>query len=252
MSAVTDDVFLGGRLAMLQPEKGYRAGLDAVLLAASVAAVPGQRVLDAGSGVGVVGLSIAARLSGVSVTLVERDAGMAGLARRNVARNGLEGRVEVLEADIAAPAGALASLSLGAGSFDHVVANPPYLATGRGRTPADPAKAAAHEMPDGALDIWGRFLVRTVRDGGTATVIHRADALHDVLNALEGRFGALDILPVLPRATADAHRILVRGIKGSRRGLRLLAPMVLHGAAGNAFLPHVEAILRHGAALDWA
>jgi tRNA1(Val) A37 N6-methylase TrmN6 len=247
----TDDVFLGGQLSILQPTTGYRAGLDAVLLAACVTAAAGQSVLDAGAGVGVVGLSIAARIPGVAVTLLEREPDLAELARRNVERNALGARVRVVQADIAAPPATLSALGLHAGQFDHVVANPPYIASGQGSAPRDPIKAAAHVMPPGALDGWVRFLVRMVRDGGTVSIIHRSDALGDVLAALAGRFGAIDIRPVQPRAEAAAHRILVRGVKGSRRGLRLLPPFILHGPGGNAFLPAAEAVLRHGAAVPW-
>lgn len=251
MSPNTDDVFLGGKLTVLQPAKGYRAGLDAVLLAAAVSAGPGERVLDAGAGVGVVGLCIAARLADVGVTLIERDPGTAALARANVERNRLASRVQVQEADVEGTAAQHASLGLGPASFDHVAANPPYLSTGRARPPPDPVKAAAFAMPAGSLETWARFFARVLRDGGTVTMIHRTDALHDTLTALAGRFGALDVMPVLPRATEAAHRILVRATKGSRRELRLLSPLVLHGAEGNAFLPRLDAILRDGAALDW-
>lgn len=251
MRLTTDDVFLGGRLSVLQPAGGYRAGLDAVLLAAAVAARDGERLLDAGAGVGVVGLCVAVRITGVQATLVERDPGMAALARSNAERNGLAARVGVIEADLEQPAGLLAAAGLEPASFDHAAANPPYLAAGRGRAPANPARAAAHMMAAGAFDAWARFLARMTRDGGTATVIHRADALGEVVAGLSGRFGALDVLPILPRATAPANRILVRGVKGSRRALRLLPPLVLHGPEGHGFLDQPDAILRHGAAIDW-
>lgn len=250
-AAVTEDVFLGGLLSILQPERGYRAGLDAVLLAAAIGAVGGDRVLDAGAGVGVVGLCVAARVLGARVTLVERDPELQGLATANADRNALADRVAVIGGDVEAAAAVLSETGLVAGQFDHVAANPPFLTAGRGREPADPLKAVSHVMPAGRLEAWGRFLVRMARDGGTVTMIHRADALLEVLDALTGRFGAIDVRPVQPRADLAANRILVRGIKGSRRDLRLLPPLVLHPAQGNGFLPSVDAILRRGAALGW-
>ena len=97
----TEDLFLGGALKIRQPRNGYRAGTDAVLLAALIgsesAAGP---VLDAGAGVGVVGLCVAARFPKASVVLVEREPHLAALARRNVDGNGLTARVQVIEADI--------------------------------------------------------------------------------------------------------------------------------------------------------
>src|SRR5215470_17296912 len=97
-STRTADAFLGGALEVLQPVKGYRAGLDGVLLAAAVPARPGERVLDVGAGVGVVGLAVARRLPQVRVTLIEREARLAAMARENIARNGLAERVRLIKA----------------------------------------------------------------------------------------------------------------------------------------------------------
>jgi tRNA1(Val) A37 N6-methylase TrmN6 len=246
----TDDAFLGGRLHLLQPKSGYRAGLDAVLLAAAVPAEEGgrARVLDAGAGVGAAGLAVAVRVPDAHVVLVELVSGLATLARENVARNGLSARVRVIEADICAPAASLSALGLEPQSFDHVLANPPYLEEGRGRRPLDPMKASAQVMAAGSLERWVRFLAHMAAPGGTVTLVHRAEALGELLAALRGRFGALSILPIHPRKGAPAHRVLVSGRKGSRATLRLQPGLVLHGN-GNRFLPEVEAILRDGAPL---
>ena len=99
---LTSDAFLGGALDILQPASGYRAGLDAVLLAAACGARTGDgaRVLDAGAGVGVAGLCLARRVADADVTLVEREPVLAGLARENIVRNALAERVHVVELDI--------------------------------------------------------------------------------------------------------------------------------------------------------
>jgi tRNA1(Val) A37 N6-methylase TrmN6 len=246
---MTDDAFLGGRLHLLQPKSGYRAGLDAILLAAAIEAKePAARVLDAGAGVGAAGLAVAARVPAASVVLIELAPLLAALARENISRNHLTSRVRVIEADICAPAATLAVLGLEAQSFDHVLANPPYLEEGRGSAPPDTMKAGAHIMAAGGLDRWVRFLAHMAAPGGAVTLIHRAEALGELLAALEGRFGALEILPIHPRAGASAHRILIAGRKGSRAAPKLHPGLVLHGD-GNGFRPEVEAILRAGAPL---
>jgi tRNA1(Val) A37 N6-methylase TrmN6 len=244
----SDDAFLGGRLRILQPGTGYRAGLDAVLLAATVMARPGAQVLDAGAGVGVVGLCIAHRLPGTRVTLVERDARLAALARRNAERNHLGARVHVVEADILQPLGANPELAAGAESFDHVLANPPFHVQGRGTAAGHPVKAAAKAMPSGALDRWARFLAAMARPGGLVTLIHRAEALAEVLAALEGRFGGTVVVPVYPWEGRPAGRVLVRALKGSRAPLELRPGLVLHNA-DHSFRPGIAAVLRDGAAL---
>src|SRR6266511_1000226 len=86
--AVTEDAFLGGGLLLRQLKSGHRAGHDAILLAAATPARSGDRVADFGAGVGAAGLAVARRVSGIELALVEIDADLAGLARRNAASNG--------------------------------------------------------------------------------------------------------------------------------------------------------------------
>jgi tRNA1(Val) A37 N6-methylase TrmN6 len=246
----SDDAFLGGALHILQPMAGYRAGLDAVLLAAAAPVEEGraQRVLDVGAGAGVVGLAVARRVADANVTLVERDPELAALARANIARNDLAARVRLIEGDVTRPLGELASLANEAESFDHVLANPPFHIEGRGTAAGDTLKAAGHAMPEGNLDRWARFMAAMARSGGTATLIHRAEALGEILEALAGRFGDTLVLPIHPREGEPASRVLVQATKGSRAPLRLLPGLVLH-ARDHGFRPQVEAILRGGAAL---
>lgn len=246
--AETDDAFLGGALRILQPKAGYRAGLDGMLLAATVAAGEGLRVLDIGAGAGVVGLAVARRLPDVHVTMVERDSGLAGLARRNIERNDLAARVRLVEADVVRPLGDSGEHGTAAETFDHVLANPPFHIEGRGTAARDPVKAGANAMPDGDLDRWVRFMAAMARAGGTATIIHRADALHAILDALGGRFGGAVVLPIHPRDGEPASRVLIQAVKGSRAALELRPALVLHNT-DHSFRPDVEAILRHGAAL---
>lgn len=248
-SDATDDAFLGGLLQILQPRAGYRAGLDAVLLAAATPVRAGERVLDAGSGVGVVGLCVAARVSRALVTLVDREPELVALAERNIARNALQGRVEVVEADVTGPAGTLMDAGLGPETFAHIVINPPFHVEGHGRRPRNAIKAAAHAMPAGHLARWVAFAARVARPDGTLTIIHRADATTELLGRIDGRFGALRLLPIYPRAGAPASRVLLQGKKGSRAPLTLLPGLILHGD-DNQFRPNVAGILRHGEALD--
>ena len=251
---VTEDAFLGGALNILQPRKGYRAGIDAVLLAAAVPVVENrvERVLDAGAGAGVVGLCIARRVSTVQVTLVENDPFLVELARANVARNSLRERVIVVAADVTGPATDLAAAGLTPDSFEHVVANPPYHVEGRGRRPQHAIKANAHAMPEGSLARWVQFLTRVAAPHGTLTMVHRPEALPELLRLLEGRFGALEILPLHPRQGEPAVRIILRGKKGSRAPLVLKSGLVLHEEDGNGFRPDIARVLREGAALPLA
>jgi len=138
----TDDSFLGGRLVLAQPRKGYRAGLDAVLLAAAVPEGDGL-ALDMGCGVGAVMLCAQARLPGWKWTGLERDAAMAELAADNIARNGVTGQVQVETGD------AFSLPSSWQNRFDLIVSNPPYFAPGEISAPA--AGRAAAWLNSGGL-----------------------------------------------------------------------------------------------------
>jgi tRNA1(Val) A37 N6-methylase TrmN6 len=247
--ATTRDEFLGGALTLLQPKSGYRAGLDAVLLAAACPAVAGERVLDCGAGVGTVGLALARRTGGAQVTLVERDPALAALAARNAWDNDLAGRVKVIAADLTAPLTRSLALAELAGTFTHVLANPPYYAQGAGTRAADPLKDGSHAMPEGRLDDWVRFAAAMACEGGTLTIVHRPSALPEVLAAMERRFGDTHVLPLHPRKGTPANRVLIQAKKGSRAGLTLLAGRVLHAETGHGFTPEFDAVLRGGAAL---
>ena len=102
-TALTEDALLGGRVRLLQPSRGYRVAVDAVLLAAAVEAAPGECVLDLGAGVGAVGLCIAARVPGCSIVGVELQSELAALAARNATLNGVDNPMRTIVHDLAHP-----------------------------------------------------------------------------------------------------------------------------------------------------
>jgi tRNA1(Val) A37 N6-methylase TrmN6 len=237
--------FLGGRLVLAQPRRGYRAGLDAALLAAACDAKPGQGVVEAGCGAGAVLLSAALRRPGARFTGIERDPDALDLARANIAANGLSDRVKALVGTVDDRFAAL-----GLSPFDAALANPPFFDDpGAIRGPA-PERAQAW-IADGGLTAWTSFLLKAVREGGTITVIHRADRLADLLALLGAGAGSFRIRPVAPFADAPAKRVLVRAAKAGKAPLILLPPLVLHERGGAKHTALAEAILQGEAALDW-
>ncbi|MEO8113381.1 MAG: methyltransferase, partial [Phenylobacterium sp.] len=175
MDATTEDRVLDGRVVLRQPVRGYRAGLDAALLAAACDAGSGARVVEAGCGAGGVMLAAATRRPGTRFLGVERDAEALGLALENIALNGLGDRVEAIEGDVGQR---FAALELE--PFDAALANPPFFDdAGALRGPAQERRAAW--LADDGLEAWVGFLLKAVREGGTITVIHRADRLGELL-----------------------------------------------------------------------
>ena len=104
---------------------------------------------------------------------------------------------------------------------------------------------------DGGLEAWTRFLLKAVREGGSITMIHRADRLADVLALLSVGAGSFRIRPIHPFAAEPAKRVLVRAIKTGKAPLVLLPPLVLHDREGGKHTAEVEAILRGEAGLGW-
>ncbi|WP_337188222.1 methyltransferase [Phenylobacterium sp.] len=242
---VTEDLLLGGRIRLRQPARGYRAGLDAALLAAACDAGPGARVIEAGCGPGAALLAAAARRPQAQFTGVERDADARALALANVGLNGLQGRVEALIGDVAARFKAL-----GLPPFDAALANPPFFDDPAALRAPAPEKAAAW-IADEGLMAWTEFLLKAVREGGTITMIHRADRLADLLGLLAPKAGSFQVRPIHPFADEPAKRVLVRAVKTGKAPLRLLPPLVLHDRGGAKHRPEVEAILRGETDLPW-
>ncbi|WP_205215712.1 tRNA1(Val) (adenine(37)-N6)-methyltransferase [Azospirillum brasilense] len=233
------DTLLGGRVRLHQPQAGYRAAIDPVLLAAVTAAAAGERVLDVGTGTGAAALCLAARVPGVTVVGLEKRAEAADFARRNAALNGLESRVIVREGDLLAPPPELVP-----GSFDRVMMNPPYLRAGAASLPPDPWKAAANVEGEAGLADWVRFAATMMKPRGTLTMVHRADRVDEILAALHGaRFGSLTLVPLWPKAGEEARRLLLAAQKGGRSPARFTAGLVLHGPDG-AYSAQAQRILR--------
>ena len=239
---IQETALLNGRVRLVQPVKGYRAGMDAALLAAAVMADPGETVLEGGCGAGAVLCQVGVRRPGTRLLGVERDPDMAGLALESLALNGLEG--EVLTADVGA-----GFRQLDRPRADWAVSNPPFFDDEAALRPPAPGKRDAWIADDG-LAAWTAFLLSGVRDGGRIVMIHRADRLADLLGLLGAKAGSFRILPIHPRAEAPAKRVLVQAVRGGRAPLVLLPPLILHDASGAKHAPRAEAVLRGQAALD--
>jgi len=241
--ALTDDAFLGGALHILQPLKGYRAGIDAVLLAASLNLGEHKkaRVLDVGSGVGVAGLCIATRCTEASVTLLEKQSVLSGLAHKNVVRNKFESRVHIANCDVLAP---VSTAKVRQHMFDHVISNPPYYDDNKIRNSANSLKAQSNAMPQDALQHWIKFMAQATKPGGSATIVHLAERLPDILKYFTMYFGEICVQPLHPRLNKKASRILLRGIRDSKAPMQISPGVTLHNSK-DSFCPEIERVLRN-------
>jgi tRNA1(Val) A37 N6-methylase TrmN6 len=232
---LTEDALLGGRVRLLQPRKGYRVAVDAVLLAAAVEATCDARILDLGAGVGAVGLCIARRMPACQIVGIELQPALAALAERNAALNGLSDRVRTVIHDLAQP------LPDALGRFDRVATNPPYLAAAVADPPPDASKALATVESSAPLGRWLAHATAALKPAGTLTLIHRSDRLDEIAAHLERlSWGDLTIKPLMP-----AQRVLVRACRTATPVRRQAEPLVLHRPEGGGYTDEAEAILRH-------
>lgn len=240
--SVTTDTLLGGRVTLFQPEKGFRATTDSLLLAAALPEGRGE-ALELGCGCGGALLPAAYRLAGTAFTGLEIDAGAAALARRGVEANGFAGRVDIIDGDAAGLPGEWEN------RFDLVFANPPYFRSGEISPPGE-GKAGAYleSLPLGG---WISAMLFAARPRGMLVIIHRAAELPALMAALHRRAGEITVMPVRAHAGADAGRVIIRARKGLKPGpARLLAGIDLHECKGG---PIGEPMLsvKAGAGLDW-
>jgi tRNA1(Val) A37 N6-methylase TrmN6 len=243
-SAVTDDALLGGKVKFRQPASGYRAAIDPVLLAASVPDAVQGRVLDLGCGAGAAMLCLARRREDLTVVGLERDPAMADLARQNAEANGFGTRVSVVAGDLLNP-----PRQLMVGSFDAVIANPPYL-DAESATPSPVAgKAAATHEGDARVADWARAASRFVRAQGFVLFIHRMDRLGELRAAVEqAGCGGLVMCPLYPKVGAEPKRVILVARRGAKLDVRTASGLVLH-EHDERFTPKASAILREGVPL---
>jgi tRNA1(Val) A37 N6-methylase TrmN6 len=244
--AVSEDAVLGGRLVLRQPLSGHRVGHDAILLAAASPARAGDHAVDLGAGVGAAGLALARRVEGVTVTLVEIDPTLTALARDNIKRNDLAGRVRAVCLDVGASVAAFANAGLAAEEEDCVLMNPPFNALHNPSPNAN--RRMAHAASHGVLRQWVRTASRLLRPSGTLTLIWRADGVADVLAELASRFGAVSLLPIYGKPALPAIRIVASAVKDSRAPLMLRPALLLADEHGKP-TAEAEAVLRGGASL---
>jgi tRNA1(Val) A37 N6-methylase TrmN6 len=230
----TENALLGGRVRLLQPSRGYRIAIDAVLLAAAVEARAGERMLDLGAGVAAVGLCLAARVPGCTIVGIELQPALAALAVRNAALNEAGEHVQTLVHDLADP------LPGHLGLFDHVATNPPYLAAAVADPSPNPSKALATVESSADLARWLEVATGALKPAGTLIAIHRSDRLEEIV----GHLAALGWGDVTVKRLPPAARVLVRARRADRLHRTEASPFVLHHASGG-YTDEAEAVLRH-------
>lgn len=235
----TLDRLLGGRLRLIQARAGYRCSVDAVLLASFARLRKGNRILDLGTGSGVVALLLALRHPGVEIVGVEIQPSLARRAERNVVLNGLQDRIHVVREDVRR-----LGRSLAPESFDGAVCNPPYWPVDAGRLNRNDEKTGARHEAMGTLRDFLRAAAFAVKQGGRTGVVYPAARLAELFQSLRAEGMEPKRLRVAhARPDGDGDLVLVEAVRGGGEGLRILPPLVLYGGDG-AYGQEVSSWLR--------
>lgn len=233
---------LDHRVRLLQPVNGFRTSLDSVMLAAACPAQSGEALLDLGCGVGGAGFCVLARVTGTHLTGIDIQPDHVDLAVQNIALNNMEGRAAFITGDIR---------SLDIKEFDHVICNPPYLDAGTHTPSPSASKATAlyHTDEDISVKDWIDAGFRNLKNGGSFTIIHRADHTDRIVQSFGKKFGAMEIIPLHPRTGEPAKRVIIRALKNRKTSAKIHAGIVLHNADGS-YTGAADRILRGAEAID--
>ena len=216
----TKNKFLGNKIEIFQFPDGYRGNMDSVLLAASVTAKSGQKVLELGCGNGVALCCLLYRVSGLEVYGIEFDKKVAELCRRNISLNNFKSKI--LNIDVASSIRELKSLS-----FDHVFMNPPYFKKNAVKKSPIPSsnQAKVETVP---LSEWFSVARKRCKPKGKITIIQRVERLPEIMECLGSHFGQITVQPISSFKDSSPKTIIVQATKDSSAAFTLLAPKIVH------------------------
>lgn len=237
MMETPEEIFvLNKRVRLLQPPQGFRTSLDSVMLAAACPAQVSDHVLDLGAGVGGATFCLFKRV-GCFVTGVELQTPYVTLARQNIPLNAAEGKAAFIQADIRDYRADK--------PFDHVICNPPYFESGSHSVSPDHLRAHAlgHLEEDMDVKDWVDAAFYNLKSNGSLTMIHQAAMTDDIIQALGRRFGAVEIIPLWPKAGQAAKRVIIRARKDRQTPCTLHPGLILHQQDG-PYTAATDAILR--------
>ena len=243
----TKNKFLGDRLDIFQFSEGFRGTTDTVLLAASIKASSGEKVLELGCGVGVGLCCLLSRLSGLEAYGIEIDRKAANLCKENLKINQM--KATIINSDLSNKA-----VKINKMSFDHIFMNPPFYKEGMVKKISNKSISLA-KIEVLRLDSWISMASKRCKPRGKITIIHRSDRLPEILSLLKDSFGSIKVLPLSSFKGDPTKTVIVQATKGSRGIFKLYPQKNIHIRTGKGkeavYEDEFRGILWDGKALNF-
>lgn len=222
-----DELHRNGYKIIQNPER-FCFGMDAVLLSGFASALEGERVLDLGTGTGIIPILMAAKTPADHLTGLEIQEESADMARRSVAYNDLEDRIDIVTGDIKD-----ASRLFGASSFDVISTNPPYMIADHGLVNPDEAKAVArHEIKCTLEDVISQS-AKVLKPGGRFFMVHRPFRLSEIFSLMTAyKLEPKRMRMVYPYLDAEPNMVLIEGNRGGKPRLSVEKPLIVYKERG--------------------
>ncbi|HZK43099.1 MAG TPA: tRNA1(Val) (adenine(37)-N6)-methyltransferase [Syntrophomonadaceae bacterium] len=224
---VLDDLVLGG-LKVIQAKTGYRFSIDAVLLTHFCSLEKVKKVVDLGTGSGVIPLLLTYRKPDLKITGIEIQAQMVDRARRSVQYNRLEENIKILNIDIKELKNYLTG-----GFADLVVVNPPFFKQGEGKISLNQEQAIArHELKISMAEVV-ETAAYLLNDGGRLALVQRADRLVEIINLFSSNnINLIRMRLVYSHINSEAKLVLIEGQKNSHAKLKIMSPLIIYQPDG--------------------
>ena len=213
---------------IIQDPKKFCFGMDAILLSGFVSVRPGERVLDMGTGTGIIPILLEAKTGGSAFVGLEIQEEMAEMAGRSVKLNGLEDKIRIQQGDIKE-----ASQIFGGASFDVVTCNPPYMNQNHGlKNPSEAKALARHEILCTLEDVI-REAAKCLRPGGRFAMVHRPHRLTEMMALMaKYKLEPKRMKLVHPYIGEEANMILIEATRGGNPWMKVEAPIIVYEKPG--------------------
>ena len=236
----TNDYLLDKKVKIFQPIDGYRASTDAVFLSSlldSEKVKKGDTILDVGSGTGAISLCLASRLKDVKITGIDIQKDLVELSNISSKENGFDDFLTYINTDIRQ------KTSLPSGTFSFVITNPPY--SDHDMPSPNESKKLAHNHQDFDLTGWLSFCLKMLKPKGYLLVINRAEAINEIITAIDKKAGSINVLPIYSKVGQDAKRVAIIAQKTAKGITKILPPFYTHNEDGS-YTDKAQSILRLG------